>query len=385
MDVLDKFLHGIAYKFPKGYPDMENEQDKKMLFEIIENKIEEQQQSLFSDEELESLEKASKEGIIKILQKTELSDSQLEKIKKVVSSIGVTSPIEDYLEQKAKDSNIPKSQILKFLDLLEKEKIQKEFAEYIKNPSSLDLSQSNFTDSIKQIPKDKLISLYRDMGSAIVSNVSIGPGEILFSILFDNTKKRDSKGDLDVSGKNVELKASTKGAGAVIAKGYNRGDWSTTKRKGRFEEFIKDLNMSKENENDSIKILDIKRRWPGKLSSIYDIYTNDENFNKDKFTKGVEGILSRIYNKSDWYPKGKHFNLPSYFSDTDMDDISFIIDLSKELVGEYETHEGFDGLLFADQNGNLSYLEGKDIINNIGTSISISGPSDDVPRLKLKS
>ena len=245
MDVLDKFLHSIAYKFPKGYPDIENEHDKKMLFKIVENTIKEQQQSLFSDEELESLEKASKEGIIKILQKAELSDSQLEKIKKVVSSIGITSPIEDYLEQKAKDSNIPQSQILKFLNLLEKEKIQKEFAEYIKNPSSLDLSQSNFTDSIKGIPKDKLLSLYRDMGSAIVSNVSIGPGEILFSILFDNTKKRDSKGDLDVSGKNVELKASTKGAGAVIAKGYNRGDWSTTKRKGRFEEFIKDLNMGK--------------------------------------------------------------------------------------------------------------------------------------------
>ena len=87
MDVLDKFLHGISYKFPKGYPDIENEHDKKMLFKIVENTIEEQQQSLFSDEELESLEKASKEGIIKILQKAELSDSQLEKIKKVVSSI----------------------------------------------------------------------------------------------------------------------------------------------------------------------------------------------------------------------------------------------------------------------------------------------------------
>ena len=67
-----------------------------------------------------------------------------------------------------------------------------------------------------------------------------------------------------------------------------------------------------------------------------------------------------------------------------MDDISFIIDLSKELVEEYRIHEGFDGLLFADQNGNLSYLEGDDIINNIGKSISIGGPSDDVPRLKLK-
>jgi len=31
MDVLDKFLHSIAYKFPKGYPDMDNEQDKIIL------------------------------------------------------------------------------------------------------------------------------------------------------------------------------------------------------------------------------------------------------------------------------------------------------------------------------------------------------------------
>jgi hypothetical protein len=31
MNVLDKFLHSIAYKFPKGYPDMEDEQDKIIL------------------------------------------------------------------------------------------------------------------------------------------------------------------------------------------------------------------------------------------------------------------------------------------------------------------------------------------------------------------
>jgi hypothetical protein len=27
MDILEKFLYSIAYKFPKGYPDMKNEQD----------------------------------------------------------------------------------------------------------------------------------------------------------------------------------------------------------------------------------------------------------------------------------------------------------------------------------------------------------------------
>ena len=35
MDPLTKFLHSISYKFPKGYPDMNNEQDKTILFEEI--------------------------------------------------------------------------------------------------------------------------------------------------------------------------------------------------------------------------------------------------------------------------------------------------------------------------------------------------------------
>ena len=71
------------------------------------------------------------------------------------------------------------------------------------------------------------------MVTTIVGNVSIGPGEILFSILFKNVKKRDSKGDLDIGDKNVEIKASIGGekfaeleksadAGAVVAKGYGR-------------------------------------------------------------------------------------------------------------------------------------------------------------------
>ena len=35
MDPITKFLHSISYKFPKGYPDMNNEQDKTILFEEI--------------------------------------------------------------------------------------------------------------------------------------------------------------------------------------------------------------------------------------------------------------------------------------------------------------------------------------------------------------
>jgi hypothetical protein len=35
MNPFDKFLKRVSWKFPKGYPDMNNEQDKKLLFEMV--------------------------------------------------------------------------------------------------------------------------------------------------------------------------------------------------------------------------------------------------------------------------------------------------------------------------------------------------------------
>ena len=378
----DKILVEWAYRCQKGYPDMDNPSDLRILKQILkENNIEFPNIIVEQEEEEETF---TKDGIIKLINSSELTPSQLKRIYNAVDGVASKEAIDDYLDKVAKESNISIDQILKFKNLLKGEGIEKEFAEYIKNPASFDITKSNFVDQVRDIPKDKLLTLYREMGSAIVGNVSIGPGEVLFSILFNNTKKRDSKGDLDVSGKNVELKASTKGAGAVIAKGYNRGDWSTTKRKGRFEEFVRDLGMEEEQTQDALKYLEKKIKWPTKLSLIYDIYTDQEGVDKQTFIDGVEKILGRIYSKSSWYPNGTYFNLNSYFTDTDFDENSFIIDLTKELVQEYMDYEGFDGLLFSDKNGNITYLEGDDIIKGIGTSIKIAGPSDDVPRLSYK-
>lgn len=38
MDVLEKFLYSVAYKFPKGYPDMNNEQDILMLENLLKER-----------------------------------------------------------------------------------------------------------------------------------------------------------------------------------------------------------------------------------------------------------------------------------------------------------------------------------------------------------
>lgn len=39
MDNLDKFIKSVAWKFPKGYPDMNDSKDRAMLFELAENLI----------------------------------------------------------------------------------------------------------------------------------------------------------------------------------------------------------------------------------------------------------------------------------------------------------------------------------------------------------
>jgi hypothetical protein len=36
MDILEKFIRQVSYRFPKGYPDMNNEVDRKLLFELFE-------------------------------------------------------------------------------------------------------------------------------------------------------------------------------------------------------------------------------------------------------------------------------------------------------------------------------------------------------------
>jgi hypothetical protein len=52
MDVITKYLNRIAYKFPKGYPDMNDSQDRKMLFEMVNSIVEaEEDEEVISSEE----------------------------------------------------------------------------------------------------------------------------------------------------------------------------------------------------------------------------------------------------------------------------------------------------------------------------------------------
>ena len=43
MDNITKYLNKISYKFPKGYPDMDDPKDKVMLLEMVNNLIKEEE------------------------------------------------------------------------------------------------------------------------------------------------------------------------------------------------------------------------------------------------------------------------------------------------------------------------------------------------------
>ena len=49
MDILEQFLNDISYKFPKGYPDIEDPKDREMLFSLLEEVLGEDPLSITND------------------------------------------------------------------------------------------------------------------------------------------------------------------------------------------------------------------------------------------------------------------------------------------------------------------------------------------------
>jgi len=351
--------------------------------------------SQFQEQEEQEEEPFTKDDLIDLISTTKISSEEAKNIAKTISGLVFTTPISNYLKIKQQESNIDKGSIRLFKELIEKYDIQQEFAEYIKNPVDFDINKNNFTDSIPSLPADKLKIIFRSMPTTIIGNVSVGPGEVLFSILFKNVKKRDSKGDLDVGNLNVEVKASigaskkaenARGtdAGAVVAKGYGRGAWSSTRKTGGFDNFVETLGMSEENTDDALKLLNTPLKWPLKIASIYDIFTKDESFKKQRFIDGFNGVLRKIYHKSSFIPKGEYFNLDSYFGNQDFNSEEFEIGIARELIQAYKDHEKFDGMLYLNRSGDMKYFDNESVIKSVGTNIIIKSFSDDVPRLLFR-
>ena len=100
MDSLDLFFKKYAYKFPKGYPDLNDEQDINLLADLLENlgvKLNEQEE-----------EKPDYDGqILNLL--TSLSDDEVKK--KVITYLNKVNKAEDKDDDKL-ENDISKIEVV---------------------------------------------------------------------------------------------------------------------------------------------------------------------------------------------------------------------------------------------------------------------------------
>ena len=299
-------------------------------------------------------------------------EKSLQKIFKYAQSTGFDTSIDPYL----KDKNLTDKDITYFLSLLSEMGKLGEFAKIAENPPKLDLAGDNFYNQITGFTPAELESLFTTMKDSIKGTVSLGPGENFLSVFFGNVAKEGSKGDLDIDGKEVELKARTGGTGAVVApRTYNRGDF-TKSVKPFLDKFIKDLDM----ESDVTKELEQLNTagggaWPKKLNQMLGVYLQGG---------GTMSNYATALNKTfkDMY-KSLDLDANNYLGPTGFDHSAFTIELAKQLATEYYDVEKFDAAMFADFKGNYKYYPGGEFVNDIGNGIKVAYPSDLLPRLKV--
>ena len=367
MDVFDKILKEHSWKFPKGYPDINDPKDKEDLFAIVESykyklKEEEKETPAFNKQEL-----------IDFIQGVE-DEETLKKIFKLAKSAGFTKNLNGYLDKK----NLTDKDINYFVNLLQDMNKLGEFAAIATNPPTLDLSGNNYYTQIPGFTPAELKTLFIDMKDSIKGTVSLGPGENFLSVFFGNVSKEGSKGDLAIDGVGeVELKSRTGNVGAIVSpRIYNRGDFSTS-IKPYLSDFIKSLDLDPEQEEELLALNQpgVAGSWTKKLNAFFKKY-NEYNGDKDIFTKELNNTFKKMYRTLD-------LDANNFLTNSEFKSGEFVLELAKQLAKAYYEVEGFDGAMFSDPNGNFKYYKGGEFVDAIGGDIKVSYPTDLVPRLKI--
>ena len=188
MDILETYLQKVAYKFPKGYFDIDDPQDRDLLVELVGYNIFEQEDVVAPKGDVESAPQKQKPQVpdhkarlIALIKGEDISPEVAEQIEKLLATSSYKGDIISYIQSKGFTSD-------KFkvgdaaVDYIFKKLADSEvddFLQYIKSPSDLsDLPEvGNFAEELglprKLITDLVVIEPGQDRGGS-----SIGKGEV---------------------------------------------------------------------------------------------------------------------------------------------------------------------------------------------------------------
>jgi hypothetical protein len=206
MSITDKLVTEWAFRCKKGYPDMNNPDDMKVLKEIYseygivmeEEKEEEPKKEQLSNEELVAqiadilqAEKGNTKLLTRVLRTLENS-SHVDDLKKFLVSRNIDKTTFD-------NRNLP----AELIDILAKANLVDKFVAGIKDNKLQ--SSGNAYDTLGPELKPILSAFGRLTGAK--GSVGIGRGEILFPMIYSDVSKSETAGDLLYQGKDLEVKA----------------------------------------------------------------------------------------------------------------------------------------------------------------------------------
>ena len=354
MDNITKYLNKISYKFPKGYPNINNPEEKARLFEMVNN--------LIKEEEADGV--VSKEEIIKVLQDEEFTPEQLSRILSSVSGIKFKKSIIDYISSKGKGpSKVADSIYNKMVSTGDVPK----YAEYLDNMKAyFYLGDGGNLKEKFNFLSDELIEFILKLEPSI-GRISTGKGEILLAVMLSDVQDATSGGDIEAAGKEVEVK--NKGAVPMGQK----AEFSVNTMDTVYTDIEKGINDKLTNDIS----LRVKGKRPfNRIGIIFDQIKEEQPEAIEDFISVVESAFKKNYQGIDF----SNINLKSYVSGGDFNWLKFEQDMAKEVVKLYIKFEGFEEIFFLnDISGNYKRVSADSLVDKLGKEIKIAF-KDGLPR-----
>ena len=374
MNVVDKILTEWTYRCKKGYPDINNPDDMKILKEIYS------QFGIVMEEEApkEGEDNKTLDDILDLIRvkKGEFKQEQLNKLYDIIEKTGkgyTTSLLQKLQQKKLGDEQ---SRIIAgYAD-------QNHFED--KLVASIDNKQNTFAAlgrdgnlSTKLTELSGIDSKYVNELIGFVTgkgNVSVGRGELALISLLADTVSAD-KGDVGIEygTKTVEIKASTKKTTGALS-GAILAPKSVTER-GSKVEVIKQRVSKHFPDEDAKSYIEAKStQW---TQGIYNYYifkmenSEDKAKTKQQFIKELKNALHDIY--------GSTVTL----ADSDIDSLALLqTTIAKGLAKAYMKEIDGHPIMFISDNLDYTIAESEEYLEStIGTKVKVVAFSDLVPRL----
>ena len=274
MDVFDKILKEHSWKFSKGYPDINIQEDKDLLFSIVKGIVGEQEE--------ETPTKVTKNDLISLIKDLDLDDKQIQKLYNRTKNFTTYRPIKQTLTRKQYNPLILKKFSREIQDLIEdlpKDKVD-DFISYLNDIEN----KVNFPSN----PKGNLFKTLQKTGvpteviNKIIYHTSqdegkkgVGMGEVGLALLFKNIEAAKGKGDLSLNGEEFEIK----GHNAVLGEKPIKLANVINDKLGKYGIEVLGGNSGIQYQGKKYSM----NQFPQTLS---DIYKNVENKNEFKSTLG---------------------------------------------------------------------------------------------------